>query len=183
MKLFAVEFRRILEVLCLRVLQQKFWAQFQDLCVQKRTCLPWNSDAFRKFSACKFQRKSCGRNSTICAPKNEAVGREIESHFGNSQPASFKDKVLGAIPRFVGPRTKLFTAKFSRISKVLWLQGLQKNLWAQFHDLCPKMNRLAVQFRPRAYARGGWGWGSLIFYEKFITCAKEINCFRILFAC
>jgi len=24
---------------------------------------------------------------------------------------------------------------------------------------------------------------SLIFYEKFITCAKEINCFRILFAC
>ena len=24
---------------------------------------------------------------------------------------------------------------------------------------------------------------SLIFYENFITCAKEINCFRILFAC
>jgi len=24
---------------------------------------------------------------------------------------------------------------------------------------------------------------SLIFYKKFITCAKEINCFRILFAC
>ena len=24
---------------------------------------------------------------------------------------------------------------------------------------------------------------SLIFYEKLITCAKEINCFRILFAC
>ena len=24
---------------------------------------------------------------------------------------------------------------------------------------------------------------SLIFYEKFITCAKEINCFCILFAC
>jgi len=37
--------------------------------------------------------------------------------------------------------------------------------------------------------QGGWGgWGynppfSLIFYEKFITCAKEIHCFRILFAC
>jgi len=24
---------------------------------------------------------------------------------------------------------------------------------------------------------------SLIFYENFITCAKEINCFRTLFAC
>jgi len=24
---------------------------------------------------------------------------------------------------------------------------------------------------------------SLIFYENFITCAKEIICFRILFAC
>ena len=38
----------------------------------------------------------------------------------------------------------------------------------------------------RAYARGGLGLTpsfSLIFYEKFITCAKEINCFRILFTC
>jgi len=24
---------------------------------------------------------------------------------------------------------------------------------------------------------------SLIFYENFITCAKEITCFRVLFAC
>jgi len=24
---------------------------------------------------------------------------------------------------------------------------------------------------------------SLIFYKNFITCAKDINCFRILFAC
>ena len=39
--------------------------------------------------------------------------------------------------------------------------------------------------RPRAYARGVGVTPpfSLIFYEKFITCAKEINCFRILFAC
>jgi len=38
----------------------------------------------------------------------------------------------------------------------------------------------------RAYARGGLGLNlplSLIFYEDFITCTKEINCFRILFAC
>jgi len=34
-KLFEVKFRRILEVLHLQVLQQKFWAQFFHLCVQK----------------------------------------------------------------------------------------------------------------------------------------------------
>ena len=34
--------------------------------------------------------------------------------------------------------------------------------------------------------QGGFGVNpplSLIFYENFITCANEINCFRILFAC
>jgi len=38
----------------------------------------------------------------------------------------------------------------------------------------------------RAYAREGFGvepFLNFIFYENFITCAKEINCFRILFAC
>jgi len=40
MKLFTVELRRILQVLCLRVLQKKFWAQFHDLCIQKQSCLP-----------------------------------------------------------------------------------------------------------------------------------------------
>jgi len=34
-KLFAMKFRRILEVLCLQDLQRKFWAQFHDLFVQK----------------------------------------------------------------------------------------------------------------------------------------------------
>jgi len=42
-------------------------------------------------------------------------------------------------------------------------------------------------FVPRAYARGGrLGLNhplSLICNKNFITCTKEINCFRILFAC
>jgi len=45
MKLFAVKFRRILELLSLQVLQKKFWAQFHDLCVQKRSGLLCSSDA------------------------------------------------------------------------------------------------------------------------------------------
>jgi len=76
-------------------------AQFHDLCVQKWSCLPWNSDAFWKFSACKFYRKSCKRDSTIYASKNEAVCCEVQTLFRNSLPASFKEKVLDAIPRVV----------------------------------------------------------------------------------
>ena len=94
---------------------KKFWVHFYDLCVQKRNCLPWNSDAFRKFSACKFYRKSCGRNSTICASKNEAICREIQTHSGRSLPARFTEKIVGAIPRFVRPKTKLFAIKFRHI--------------------------------------------------------------------
>ena len=99
-KLFAVEFRRILKVFCLQVLQEKL-AQFHDLCVQKRSCLPWNLDAFWKFSACKIYRK-----------------------------------IVGAIPRFVRPKTKLFSVKFRCILEVLYLRVLQEKLWAQFHNFC-----------------------------------------------
>jgi len=40
MKRFAAKFRRFLEVLCPQVLKKKFWTQFHDLCIQKRSCLP-----------------------------------------------------------------------------------------------------------------------------------------------
>jgi len=72
----------------------------------------------------------------ICPSKNEAVCCEIQTHSGSSLPASFKEKVVGAIPRFVRPKMKLFAVKFRRILEVLCLQVLQKKLWAQFHDLC-----------------------------------------------
>jgi len=72
-KLFAVKFRRMLEVFGLQVLQRKFWAQFHVLCVQKRSCLPWSSDAFSKFSVCKVHRISSGRIFTILCVPNEAV--------------------------------------------------------------------------------------------------------------
>jgi len=72
----------------------------------------------------------------IYASKNEVVCREIQTHSGSSLPASFKEKVVGAIPRFVRPKTKLFPVKFRRILEVLCLQDLQKKFWAQFHDLC-----------------------------------------------
>jgi len=38
-ELFEVKFRRILEAFHLKFLQKKLWAQFLDLCMQKRSSL------------------------------------------------------------------------------------------------------------------------------------------------
>jgi len=43
--------------------------------------------------------------------KNEAVCSEVQTHFGSSLAASFTEKVLGAIPRFMCPKMKWFVAK------------------------------------------------------------------------
>jgi len=135
--------------------------QFHDLCVQKRSCRPWNSYAFWMFSACEFYRKSCGRNSTICASKNEAVCREIQTHFESSLPARSTEKVLGAIPRFVRPKTKMFAVKFRRILEVLCLQDLQKRLWVQFHNLCAQ-KRSCLPWNSDAF----WKFSGCKFYRK-----------------
>jgi len=79
--------------------------------------------------------KCSGRIFSIYVPKNEAVCPEVQTHFGSSLPARFTE-VLGAITRFVRPKMKRFAVKFRRISEVLRLQGLQRNFWRNFHDLC-----------------------------------------------
>jgi len=89
MKLVAVKFRCILEVLCLQVLKKK-----------------------------------CGRNSTICASKNEAVCSEVQMQCGSFRFASFVKRVVGAFSRFVHSKTKLFAVRFRRIFEGLALQGL-----------------------------------------------------------
>ena len=68
-KLFEVRFRRILEVLRMQVLKKKFWVWFHDLCVQKRSCFLCNSDAFRKYSACKVYRKLWAQFHDLCVKK------------------------------------------------------------------------------------------------------------------
>jgi len=56
--------------------------------------------------------------------KNEVVCCEIQMHFGSSLPASFIEKVQGAIPLFVCPKMKLFAVKFRRILEALAFQAL-----------------------------------------------------------
>jgi len=74
------------------------------------------SDTVGKFSACKF-KKSSGRIFTIYASKNEAVSREILTHFRSFLPARFTEKVLGAFSQFMRPKIKLFSMTFGRIWK------------------------------------------------------------------
>ena len=93
-KLLAM--KSILEVFTLQV-KKKFWAHFLDFCIPKRKYLPWSSDAFWKFSACKFYRKRSGRNFTSCASKNEAVCCEVQTHFGSSLLSKVYKKSSGCI--------------------------------------------------------------------------------------
>jgi len=136
MKLFAVKFRRILEVFVLRGVWGKFWAQFHDLCVQYWGCFLGSLDAFWRFSPCQVYKKSFVRIFTIYVSKNEAVCREVQTYFGSSVPARFTEKVMGSFSRFVRSKTNLFAVKFRRILEALCLQSLQKKFWVHFHDLC-----------------------------------------------
>ena len=88
-KLFAAKFRDILEVLHLQDLQKNFRVHFHDFCVQKWSCLLLSSDAFWKFSPYELYAKSFGRIFINFGSKNEAVCREVQTHFRISPRARF----------------------------------------------------------------------------------------------
>jgi len=81
-------------------------------------------------------KKGSRRIFSIFASKNEGISREVQTHFGSTLPASFTEKVLGAISRVVRPKTKQFAVKFKRILKSSALQDLQKKFWTHFRDFC-----------------------------------------------
>jgi len=91
MKLFAMQFRRILEVFRLQSLWRKFCTNFHDLCTPKQG---------------------------FCF--------EVHTHFGSSLLVRYTEEVMGALSRFMRPKTNPFAAKFRRTLEVLCLQGLQK---------------------------------------------------------
>jgi len=117
-KLFAVKFRRILEVLSLQGLRRKFCTNFHNLCAPKRSCLLWSSHTFWKFSACKVYRKSYGRIITIYVCKNKAVCCEVQTHLGSSPPARFTEKSSGSIFAICVSNKQTFLT--STFCKKLW---------------------------------------------------------------
>ena len=81
MKLFAVEFRRILEDFALQGFWKKFWVHFHDLCIQKWSCFVWSSDVFLTFPPCMLYIKCSGCIFTIHTSKNGAVCYEVQMPF------------------------------------------------------------------------------------------------------
>ena len=83
-----------------------------------------DSDAFWKLWLCQIYEEGFGRIFTIYVSENKAVRSEVQTHFGNSLPASFPEKVLGAIPRFVRPKRERFFVKFRHILETFAFQAL-----------------------------------------------------------
>jgi len=67
----------------------------------------------------QVSHKSSERNSTIYVSKNEAVCCHVQAHFGRSFPASFTEKVLGTIQRFVCSKMKRLAMKLRRILELV----------------------------------------------------------------
>jgi len=112
----------------------------------KRSFLLLSSDAFWKFSVCKVYRKGFGRNFTIYVSKNEVVSCKVWTHFGSFHLARYTTKVLGALSRFLHPRTKLFAMKFRRFWMFSPCKLHKKVMGALSRFLPPKIKLFAVEF-------------------------------------
>ena len=109
-----------------------------------------------KFSPDEVYEESFGRIFTICASKNVAVSCEEQTHFSGFHLVRYITKVLCALSRFLRPQTKLFAMKFRRILDVFCLKGLQKNIWAHFHDLCVHVRKWSCFLRSSDAFRKFW---------------------------
>jgi len=138
-KLFAVKFRRILDVLCLQGFTKKVLGAIPRFVCPKMKLFAAKFRRILEVLCLEDLKKSSGCNSTICASKNEAVCREIQTHSGSSLPASFKEKVLGAIPGFVRPKIELFAVKFKRISEVSAFY-VYREISGQIFTICVSKN-------------------------------------------
>jgi len=95
---------------------------YHDLCVQKWNCLPWRSDAFRKFSTSKVYRKSSRQIFMIYVSKNEAVCCEVQTHFASFPLARLIKKLWAHFHDLCVAQTNVLS----------WLQYFVKMLWPRF---------------------------------------------------
>jgi len=93
-KLFAVKFRRILDVFYLQGLQKKVPGGMSGYVCPKMKRFTVKFRRTLEVFAFQALQKKFGRIYPIYASKNEAVCREIQTHFGSSLPASFKENVV-----------------------------------------------------------------------------------------
>ena len=175
-KVFAVEFRRILEVLCLQGLQKKLCAHIRDLCVQIWSCFLWNSDAFRKFSPCEVCKKVLGALSQRLRPKTKLLSLEfrriLEVHCLQVLQKSFWEHIHDFCVQkwsFLSCSSDAFW-KFSRCE-------VYKKLWAHFHDLCVQKRICLPWSLPLETTGNKWScfqWQTLLF--AVWSLPRELSC-------
>ena len=129
----------------------------------KQSCFLWSSDAFWKFSASKIYWKSSGRNSTIFSSKNEAVCREIHTHFESSLPASFTKKLWAQFHDFCVKKRScwlwnsgaFWSSRFARFMNNV--QGALSRFVHPKIKLFPVMfRRISEVLRPQGLQRKLW---------------------------
>jgi len=164
-----------------------------DLCVQKRSCLLWRSDAFWKFSLCKLYKKFLGSFSRFCVQKrsclswnSEAFWKlsvykvcregsfcfEVHTHFGSSLPVTFTEKVMGACSWFMRPKTKLFAVKFRRILEALRLQDLQKKVLGAISRFVCHANKHFYSWLQH-FVKKLWSYFTILHTHKSLLCCSD----------
>ena len=125
---------------------------------------------FASFHLVRYITKVMGALSRFLHPQTKPVCCWVEMHFGSFCLMRFMKKVLGALSLFLCPKTELFAVKFRRILKVLRIQGLQKDFWAHFHDLCDQ-KRSCLQWSSDAF----WKFFACKFCRKGSGHISTIN--------
>ena len=159
MKLFAVAFRCISEVLHLQGLQRKFWTNFHDLRVQKWSCLLWVSDAFCKLSACTIDKKVVGAFSQFmcCANKHSWLQYFVKKLW----PRLI---ILHAHKSLLGCSGTLWSSWLSHFVRMLWI-------WTHLDCECThKLWRASVTLW-EAFSKKSWTGTSHMFCN--IWTSKE----------
>ena len=142
-----MKFRHILEVFCLQVLKKKFWAQFHDLRIQKRSCLSWNSDAFWKFSACKLKKKLLAQFHDLCVQKRSCLLWNSDA-FWKFSACKFYRKSFGRNSTISVLKNEAVCYEVQTHFGSFHLTSFVKKVLGAFIQfMCPKTKLFAVKFR------------------------------------
>jgi len=118
--------------ICLQVLHKRFWAQFHDLCVQKRSGFLYSWDAFWISSDLwGLWKKFWTHFLDFFVQKRSSLPLRSDA-FRKFSPCKLYKKSCGCIFPILASKTKRFAVKFRRILEVLYLQDLQKSSGRKF---------------------------------------------------
>jgi len=108
--------------------------------------------------------------------KNEALSGEVQTHFGSFHLARLIKKVLGALTRFLRPKTKQFAVKFRRIGSSLPARFTEKVLGACLRFMRPKAKLFTVKFRHNLEVLHLQGLQKKFWAHFYDLCVQKRSC-------